>query len=58
MDLVKTNMNKVSDRLLPEKSTIILDALSHLQTLKSNTGLNSDERMALDNLLQIFVVNL
>lgn len=55
MDLVKSSMGKVMDRLLPEKASIILKAASHLQSL-SDESLSQEEKVALDNLLHLFAI--
>lgn len=49
-------MNRVLERLLPEKSSILLSAPTHLNNLSSQS-LSNEEREAIEWLRQVFIVN-
>ncbi|KAF5270704.1 hypothetical protein FQA39_LY01442 [Lamprigera yunnana] len=53
-ELLQLQMRKVSDRLLPEKSTILLLAATHLTSMKIKS-LSKNQNAALSYLLKIFV---
>lgn len=54
LDILKLQMHRVLERVVPEKSSILLVASNHLNELKSSTNLTLERKETLHILYDIF----
>jgi len=54
LDLLKLQMHRVLERLVPEKSTVLLSAATHLNGLILIKDLNNEQKQTIKILLDVF----